>query len=269
MNQAINGRRLRVELWDITRTPPQFLVRNFDPESTSLNFQTQEVARLVQDPSWEYISPMSPAMSASPGYSPTSLAQATQSMSQMQIAQQYCAPAIPSPFQTQQEVNPYHAQVQLNYLRQQQQQQQQMLAQQAAIQHSRNQPQPYATSASGLPVNIKNGAAVTESRAIFVSKLNYKAKESEIKKLFGAAGKIVSCTVQKDSKSNEANRGHAQIEYETAAQAERAIKMFNGESFMKMRLNVRPDKNATTITPPARSDSRPVIVTSPEFNGSR
>ena len=254
--QIVGGRRLRVELWDITAPPPILLTRNYEPAgSSNLSYQTQEVARLAQDQSsWIAISPTSPASSSSSAYSTAPVPPVTYTSPPMQVVPQYVVQAMPSALQSQQQTQAYYAQAQLTALRNQQ-------AQQIAAQQARVQSTPYATSSSGLPVNMRNGGAVTEYRAVFVNRLNYKTTERDIMGLFSKAGKIVSCKLVKESKTQK-SRGHAQIEYDTAAEAQRAVDLFNEKPFQGMSLIVRLDKNATTVSPPPRSDSRPVIVDS-------
>ena len=99
-----------------------------------------------------------------------------------------------------------------------------------------------------------------EYRSVFVSKLNFKAEEKDVRALLASAGSIVKCNVPKDSKTKK-SKGRAQVEFATAEAARTAIENFDGKQFMGMTLKVRFDKDATTlVAPQTGSRSEPVIV---------
>ena len=121
-------------------------------------------------------------------------------------------------------------------------------------------------SSSGTPVNTVNGHVLTESRGVFVSGLNYKARTKEIETLFSQAGEISKCELQKDPGTGK-SKGKATIQYASAASAQKAIAMFDSKSYAGMKLKVRPDTERTVISPPPSRVSKsnePIIV-----NGSR
>ncbi|TKA82099.1 hypothetical protein B0A55_01808 [Friedmanniomyces simplex] len=128
----------------------------------------------------------------------------------------------------------------------------------------------YAYTSNGLPVNTNQGAIRTESRGVFVSGLNYKARSRDVEALFSRAGEISKCEVQKDAASGR-SKGKATVRYSSAAGAQQAVSMFNDKCFMDMPLKVRLDTEKTVVGPPnvatAQASSRssqPIIV-----NGSQ
>ena len=143
--------------------------------------------------------------------------------------------------------------------------------QQQATQQPASQQPVYVSTSIGTPVNASAGVVRTESRGIFVSGLNFKARTRDIESFFGKAGKILKCDLQKDSATGK-SKGNATVQYASAEDARKAVQIFDGQKFMSMRLNVRPDREATAVVPPAasnssqasRSNAEPIIV-----NGSR
>lgn len=128
----------------------------------------------------------------------------------------------------------------------------------------------YTTGTTGLPTNTTRGIVRTEVRGIFVSGLDFKARQKDIEKHFRQAGEIVKIELQKDSAGK--SKGNATILYTTAEDAQEAIEMFDRKKFMSMQLRVRPDREATVIAPPPqasagaqqRANMEPTIV-----NGSQ
>ncbi|KAK3613052.1 hypothetical protein LTR56_028097 [Elasticomyces elasticus] len=125
----------------------------------------------------------------------------------------------------------------------------------------------YAYTPKGLPVNTTRGAVSTESRGVFVSGLNYKARCADVEVLFSEAGAISKCEVQKEMSTGR-SKGKATIRFGSAADAQQAINMFDGKQFMKMVLKVRLDTEKTAISSPSPAQSskssQPIIV-----NGSQ
>ncbi|KAK1087293.1 hypothetical protein LTR48_002732 [Friedmanniomyces endolithicus] len=150
-------------------------------------------------------------------------------------------------------------------MQQYQQRAQALLLQQATQQRPASDA--YAYTSNGLPVNTNQGAIRTESRGVFVSGLNYKARSKEVEALFSRAGEISKCEVQKDAASGR-SKGKATIRYSSTASAQQAISMFNNRKFMNMALKVRLDTEQTVVSPPAAAQtsrsSQPIIV-----NGSQ
>lgn len=142
------------------------------------------------------------------------------------------------------------------------------LARQAPMQQQATPVAHYGTSASGLPVNMRNGGAITEARSVFVGKLNYKAEESEVEAHFARAGRVLSCKIQRDPRDRK-SRGNAKIEYGSTEEAAKAVQYFNKTEFMNMTLHVRLDRDTTTVAPPPAADPRPLIVDSSMGSRSR
>ncbi|TKA42665.1 hypothetical protein B0A54_07508 [Friedmanniomyces endolithicus] len=127
-------------------------------------------------------------------------------------------------------------------MQQYQQRAQALLLQQATQQRPASDA--YAYTSNGLPVNTNQGAIRTESRSVFVSGLNYKARSKDVEALFSRAGEISKCEVQKDAASGR-SKGKATIRYSSTASAQQAISMFNNRKFMDMALKVRLDTEQT------------------------
>ncbi|CZT15347.1 uncharacterized protein RCC_12318 [Ramularia collo-cygni] len=130
----------------------------------------------------------------------------------------------------------------------------------------------YATNRTGPPVNVTRGWVVIEKRGIFVKNLNFKANEEAISNYFMRAGVILSLDLQRDHQTKK-SKGSCVIMFDSAKSAQRAINMFDGKSFMDMRLLVREVKESTAVhtpsaapAPPSQSTARnagpPLIVTS-------
>ncbi|KAK5129757.1 hypothetical protein LTR08_002823 [Meristemomyces frigidus] len=135
-----------------------------------------------------------------------------------------------------------------------------------AIQQQAARAPMYALSASGTPINTTGGLVRTEARGIFVSNLSFKARTKDVEDLFGRAGEVTKCEVQKDPSTGK-SKGVAVIKFATAAEAQRAIDLFHDRLYMNMKLRVRYDKEPTVVGPPPVQASRtiePIIV-----NGSQ
>jgi cold-inducible RNA-binding protein len=80
---------------------------------------------------------------------------------------------------------------------------------------------------------------------LYVGNLAYGASEEDIKKLFSEAGAIQSVKIVTDPNSGRP-RGFGFVEMASNAEAEKAISLFNGKTFMERALTVseaRPQKN--------------------------
>lgn len=222
--------------------------RNFDLAHGSMQTQPREVDRLAQGDSWVQLVPNFPHHTMMQGtmsgqMQPTPMARpqpyAGQAVPGNYIAQQY-TPAQLAQYQA------YHAG--------------QSHFRQPSIQQQPVQATTYGTTASGLPVNTRNGAVIVEPRAVFVQGLSYKARESEIQALFNTAGKVVSCKLQVDPRTRK-SKGCAKIEYDSTQEAELAIYHCHGKKWMGRELSVRLDRDTTVVTPPTpAADQRPLIV---------
>lgn len=112
----------------------------------------------------------------------------------------------------------------------------------------------YVSSSTGTHVNVSQGAIKTEVRGIFVSNVDYKATSKDLQRYFGRAGEIVKCQLQKDPATGK-SKGNATVQYAVAKDAQNAVRMFNGEKCMSMRLKVRLDKEPVAIGMPSAGSS--------------
>jgi len=72
---------------------------------------------------------------------------------------------------------------------------------------------------------------------LYVGNLSYSATEQELQELFGQAGTVVSATIIKDRETKR-SKGFGFVEMSSQAEAENAIKMFNGFSLGSRELTV-------------------------------
>ena len=72
---------------------------------------------------------------------------------------------------------------------------------------------------------------------LYVGNLSYSSTEQELQELFGQAGTVVSATIIKDRETKR-SKGFGFVEMSSQAEAESAIKMFNGYSFGNRDLTV-------------------------------
>ncbi|BCX03869.1 MAG: hypothetical protein KatS3mg053_1807 [Candidatus Roseilinea sp.] len=72
---------------------------------------------------------------------------------------------------------------------------------------------------------------------LYVGNLPFDTSEAALRELFTQAGAIVSVTIPLDRMTNRP-RGFAFVEMETADEASKAIKMFNGQDFEGRTMNV-------------------------------
>jgi RNA recognition motif-containing protein len=72
---------------------------------------------------------------------------------------------------------------------------------------------------------------------LYVGNLSYRATEEELQEHFAQAGTVKTVTIVKDRETGRA-RGFAFVEMDTEADAQKAISMFNGATFMERALTV-------------------------------
>jgi hypothetical protein len=139
----------------------------------------------------------------------------------------------------------------------------QAYAQQVAVQQSpapnrvqsQSQGPVYVSSPLGTHVNVGQGAIKTEVRGVFISNIDYKAGTRDLQRFFSRAGEIVNCQLQQDSTTGK-SKGNATVQYATANDAKNAVRLFNNEKYMGMRLKVRLDKEPVAVGVPSTSSSR-------------
>lgn len=261
-----------MHLWDISGSEARFLLCNCNGSSIhpaqSYPAQGLEVTRMALAPGWQTVTPLSPMSPGNASYSTTPAVQYAQRPAPMtavgstQASQAAVLQGAMANLQLSPQDPRFHDP---RYVAWYQQYQQAVRAQAAASQQAARLPV-YAVSSSGTPINIGHGTVRTEVRGVFVSGLNYKARTKDVESLFSRAGEVTKCELQKDTSTGK-SKGNATIQYASAAEVQRAIDMFNGKSYMNLRLIVRKDKEATAISPPptqASRSSEPIIV-----NGSQ
>lgn len=82
---------------------------------------------------------------------------------------------------------------------------------------------------------------------LYVGNLSYDTTEDELSELFAEAGSVQSVTIPVDRATNRP-RGFAFVEMATAAEAQKAISMFNGRVVgeRQIRVNVSQPKESRT-----------------------
>jgi len=76
---------------------------------------------------------------------------------------------------------------------------------------------------------------------LFVGNLSFKVTESELEELFSQAGAVVSVAIPTDRETGR-KRGFAFVEMQTQAEAEAAVKQFNGQTLDGRQIAVNPSQ---------------------------
>lgn len=116
----------------------------------------------------------------------------------------------------------------------------------------------YVHNTNGLPINVSNGAYVTESRAVLITNLSYSTKEADLASLLGKVVSASRIDLATDTKGK--NKGSAVAYFATAAEAQRVIKKLNNVKLAGKHLHMRADKNVTATR--STSSSSVVIIDS-------
>ncbi len=74
-------------------------------------------------------------------------------------------------------------------------------------------------------------------KKLYVGNLSYKTTEDDLTGLFAEAGKVESVNIITDRYSGQ-SKGFGFVEMSTDEEAQKAISMFNGKSFMERELTV-------------------------------
>lgn len=266
-NNPVQGRSLRIHLFDTSVSPPRLIAhtcgaapcivnaRSFEarartipipaatqPVTSAPTYMQQPTAYAVQPPSPYYYSPTptmptQPPPQQTPAYSMQAL--------QTGMADMRMDPANPAI------VAAARARMAQAYA-------QQIAAQQSPAQtrvQSQVQGPVYVSSPTGTHVNVGHGVIKTEVRGVFVSNIDYKAGSRDLQRFFSRAGEIVNCQLQKDPATGK-SKGNATVQYAAANDAKNAVRLFQNEKYMGMRLKVRLDKEPVAVGVPAASSSR-------------
>lgn len=262
----IENRNLRVHLFDtsIPNSEPVFLQCNCGNthQSHSDNYNNS-IMHLANQPGWHTFNMTSPGSvpqsvpyANAPIVGPPTQVAPMHPQQLMQIAQNMASLSLN--YQDPAHVQRYR---ELCYERQVQIQQAQAV-QRLQLQQQQPPPPPpqqrqyqtWATNERGIPVNASQGYVRTEARGVFVSGLNFKARAKDIENHFKKAGTIMRIDVPKDAKTDK-SKGNATIQYSSVEEAQRAIRMFDKQKFMDMRVVVRPDRETTAVSVPPTSSS--------------
>lgn len=79
------------------------------------------------------------------------------------------------------------------------------------------------------------------SKRLYVGNISFRASEDDLRELFSQAGEVVSTKLITDSATGR-SRGFGFIEMGTDSEAEKAISMLNGASFMDRNIVVSEAK---------------------------
>lgn len=103
----------------------------------------------------------------------------------------------------------------------------------------------YSASNSGMPVNIRDGAMLTEARGIFIQNLSYKVNSDELKDLLYTVGRPVDCKVHRDRSG--VSKGVATAKFASTHEAQLAVTHLNRKTHRGMTLKVRLDQDTTVV----------------------
>jgi cold-inducible RNA-binding protein len=76
---------------------------------------------------------------------------------------------------------------------------------------------------------------------LFVGNLSFKVTEGQLEELFAQAGAVVSVAIPTDRETGR-KRGFAFVEMQTQAEAEAAVKQFNGQTLDGRQIAVNPSQ---------------------------
>lgn len=107
------------------------------------------------------------------------------------------------------------------------------------------QPPVYSASNSGMPVNIRDGAMLTEARGIFIQNLSYRVGSEELKALLYSVGRPVDCKVHRDRSG--VSKGVATAKFTSTHEAQVAVAHLNRTPHRGMILKVRLDQDITVV----------------------
>jgi hypothetical protein len=104
----------------------------------------------------------------------------------------------------------------------------------------------YSANSYGIPVNVREGAVLTEARGIFIQNLSFKCTPSDLYQLLLTVGHPVDQRLIKDPRTG-VFKGAATAIFGTQEQAQHAAYYLHGVKHMGMTLSVRMDKETTAI----------------------
>ncbi|CAN9260450.1 unnamed protein product [Alternaria alternata] len=105
----------------------------------------------------------------------------------------------------------------------------------------------YSTSTNGMPVNVQDGAVLTEARGIFIRNLSYKCTSDDVNALLlQTVGYAIDIQLMKDSRTG-VFKGVATAKFASKDLAQHAANTLNGREHMGMILHVRMDTDTTVV----------------------
>lgn len=120
----------------------------------------------------------------------------------------------------------------------------------------------YSANSYGMPVNVRNGAVLTEARGIFIQNLSYKCTPSDLYSLLLTVGQPVDYKLLRDARTG-VFKGSATAAFGSQELALRAAHYLNCVEHMGMKLSVRMDKETTAV-----GQTAPLIVGSDMYMSS-
>jgi RNA recognition motif-containing protein len=96
-----------------------------------------------------------------------------------------------------------------------------------------------------MPVNIRDGAILTEARGVFIQNLSYKVGSEELKALLQTAGRPLDCKIHRDRTG--VSKGVATAKFASSHEAQFAVSHLNKKSYGGMILKVRLDQDTTVV----------------------
>lgn len=106
-----------------------------------------------------------------------------------------------------------------------------------------------------MPVNVQNGAVLTEARGIFIRNLSFKATVEDLGQLLSTVGHPIHYSLIRDSRTG-VFKGAATAKFSSKEQAQYAVYYLDQLEHMGMKLSVRMDTEATVV---GRAE-RPMVV---------
>lgn len=104
----------------------------------------------------------------------------------------------------------------------------------------------FSSSTSGIPVNVRGGAMLTEARGIFINNLSYKVTPSDLNNLLSTVGRPVESKLHKDPRTGQF-KGSATAKFGSKEEALYAVNYLNHKEHMGMTINVRLDTDPTVV----------------------
>jgi RNA recognition motif-containing protein len=76
---------------------------------------------------------------------------------------------------------------------------------------------------------------------LFIGNLSFKVTEQQLEEIFSQAGSVVSVAIPTDRETGR-KKGFAFVEMQTQAEAEAAVKQFNGQTIEGRQIAVNPSQ---------------------------